>query len=550
MIKPGLRLEIVFTLTIVMAAASFLIGIVVMSVTKRSIIDQKVKNATASMNLLQHSIDSVIYGRDEAFQEGEVNWQLQRLVRLFTLERQLQSIFVVNRTGRVVASSRSDQIGTTYQDSDLSEVISNPQILTRTPKARRIAPQGPTDVLLVSAPLYLKNRVLGAIRMTVSLRDVQRTVNKAYRLIVTYIVFSSAIIILFGSFLLSRLIVKPMRKLLDATESLARGDFSQSLTAGTRNEIGQLSFAFNRMAERIAEHQRQLQTQIESLEGLNRQLQQTQKEVLAGEKLALVGKLAAGIAHEIGNPLSAVLGYIGIMQKEQRQDNISAADYLVRMEQELQRINKTIGGLLDFSRLQKVEIHPVDMKQAIENSLDLVAHQKKFQEIKLTAHIDEGLWAVEGDEHQFQQVLLNLLLNAGDAVNKEGTIVVMADRMAWREGRLRSLGPPKKQDLFSAVPDFGLGKTELPWERSLLFQNQKVVRIVVADNGEGIAPDDLDKIFDPFFTTRESGKGTGLGLAISTRIIESYDGVIIVRSQERRGSAFLIILPAKGKDHG
>jgi two-component system NtrC family sensor kinase len=235
MVKPGLRLEIVFTLTIVMATASFLISIVVMSVTKRSIIDQKVKNATTSMNLLQHSIDSVIYGRDEVFQEGEVNWQLQRLVRLFTLERQLQSIFVVNRTGRVVASSKSDQIGTTYQDSDLNEVISNPQILTRTPKARRIAPRVVTDVLLVSAPLYLKNKVVGAIRMTVSLRDVQRTVNKAYRLIITYIIFSSAIIVLFGSFLLSRVIVRPIRKLLNATESLARGDFSQSNKGGTRD---------------------------------------------------------------------------------------------------------------------------------------------------------------------------------------------------------------------------------------------------------------------------------------------------------------------------
>ena len=548
MIKPGLRLEIVFTLTIVMVTASFLIGIVVISVTKKSIIDQKTKNATSLINFLQHSIDSICYGNDEVFERGESNWQLQRLVRLFSLEKGMENIFVVDRKGRVVASSKPDGIGITFLDDDLKKVIAHPEILTRLPKARRISTQEVTSELSVSGPLYLRGRVVGAIRMTLSLADVQRSVNKSYKLIITYIIFNSIIIIFFGSFLLSRSIVRPIRKLLKATESIARGDFSHSITENTRNEIGHLSFAFNRMAARIKEHQKQLHKQIASLEKLNQQLQQSQKEVLAGEKLALVGKLAAGIAHEIGNPLSAILGYISLLQKKENQDNISA-DYLNRMEQELNRINKTIGGLLGFSRLQKAETTKVDMKRVIENSLSLVTHQKKFQTIELLSRAEEGLWPVEGDEHQFQQVLLNLLLNAGDAVGDNGTILVLADRMVWQEGMLRSFAGPLKRDFSPLVPHFGLADKEVHLGEEHFSENQPVVRILVADNGEGIEAKHLNKIFDPFFTTREPGKGTGLGLAICTRIIESFGGSITVRSQTGKGSAFLLTLPAKRNSH-
>ena len=547
MFKPGLRQEIVFTLTIVMMAASFLIGIVVMSITKKSIVDQKVINANTLINFLQHSIDSICYGNDEIFKRGENNWQLQRLVSLFTLEKEVENIFIIDRKGQIIASSKPNQIGSNFQDNDLQEVITNPKILARLPKAKGGSSWQGNDELSVSAPIYLKNKVVGAIRMTLSLKDIQETINKAYKLIIIYIIFNSIIIILFGSFLLSRAIVRPIQKLVKATESIARGDYDQCLIEGTRNEIGQLSFAFNRMAERIKEHQEQLQTQIESLEKLNQQLQESQREVLAGEKLALVGKLAAGVAHEIGNPLSAILGYISLLQKKQNQDNI-AADYLRRIEQELNRINKTIRGLLDFSRLQKVEITSVDMKRVIENSLALIVHQKSFKEINLYIEIEKELWPVEGDEHQFQQVLLNLLLNAGDAVGGKGVIGILADRMIWQEGLLTSVNPSWKPNIFPSVPHFGLGAERIHLEEACNYpENQKIVRILVADNGEGIEAENLKRIFDPFFTTREPGKGTGLGLAICSRIIESYGGKIIVRSEVKKGSAFLLILPAKGK---
>jgi signal transduction histidine kinase len=177
----------------------------------------------------------------------------------------------------------------------------------------------------------------------------------------------------------------------------------------------------------------------------------------------------------------------------------------------------------------------------------LVAHQGTFRTIKVFTHIDDELWLAEGDSNQFQQVMLNLLLNASDAVAEDGSVAVLVDRMTWQDGTLVAYAYPPELDIFSETPHFSLAEATIPWDGPLPFvEHQPVLRVVVADNGAGIAAEHLAKVFDPFFTTKEAGEGTGLGLAICTRIIESYGGVISVRSQEEKGTAFIVLLPGKG----
>lgn len=549
MIRPSLRWEIIATLTIAMMASSFLISLVVMSITRGSLVDQKTQNTATLISFFQHSVDSICYGSEEVFQNGTVNWQVQRLVKLFTMERDVEALFVTDKAGRVIASDDSNTIGTTIIDKDLKEAMNTSALLTHISESPHSFFRRITDDLTVSAPLFHRNEVIGAIRMRLSLADIQRVFSTSFRIIVFYIVFTSIIIVVFGSYLLSRAVVRPLQKLVGVTEAIGKGDFNQPVTTEGRDEVGQLSLAFNRMADRVSEHQRELRSKIESLERLNRDLKQSQKEVLAGEKLALVGKLSAGVAHEIGNPLSAVLGYINLLQKKQEQAP-EALDYLDRMEKELLRINKTIRGLLDFSRLETTEIREVDMRKVLDNSLSLVAHQGKFRTIKLTTFFDDELWPVEGEENQFQQVLLNLLLNASDVVADDGSITVLADRMTYSDGELRACQSSEELWNLGTMTYFGLAEESIQWDEPLpFFDQQPVLRIVVADNGTGIAPEHLVKIFDPFFTTKEPGKGTGLGLAICTRIVESYGGVLSARSQEGVGTAFVILLPGKGNRH-
>jgi hypothetical protein len=533
-----------------MVTASFLIGLVVMSVTKKTIVNQKIDGAISLRNAFQNSINALAYGDDDFYHNKEKNWQMQRLLKLFSLENGVENILIIDLSGKVIASSDPHLIGTALQDRNLNEVISAAPASLELSQDKRTLFKETNKKLSFFSPFYFKNQKAGAMRITLSLREMQAVINKSYKLILAYIVFTATLVTFFGIFLFSRFIVRPIKKLVKITEAIGEEDYAPSIFDANRNEIGQLSFAFNRMAKRINEHQGQLRAQIESLEKLNRELQQSQKELLAEEKLALVGKLAAGVAHEIGNPLSAILGYISLLQTQEN-CNQESADYLKRMEQELNRINKTIRELLDFSRLKKVEKTKVDIKQVIENSLALVKHQKKFQNITLRVHIEKDLWLVEGDEHQLQQVFLNVLLNAGEALGEEGKMVVLADRVVWQGGSLRCVSSSLPADIFSGVPELGFGEKKVYLNDVLFFENQPLVRILFADNGEGIEQENLNKIFDPFFTTREPGKGTGLGLAICNRILESFGGGILVRSEVKKGSAFLLLLPAlKGESDG
>ncbi len=546
MLKPSVRWEIVTALTIAMVASSFLISLMVMSITKRSLVDQKVEDTATLITFFQHSVASIHYENDAVFQNGHANRQIQELVTLFAREKGMQKIFVSDRNGRILASNDLVAVGTMVADDELKNVLRNAETLTRAPEPQQGQFKQTTDELSVSAPLFVGERVVGALHMKLSLSDIQSVFATSFRLIVFYIVFTTILIIVFGSYLLSRVVVRPLKKLVNATEAIGKGDFNLALTDRGRDELGQLSLAFNRMADRISEHQKELRNKIVSLETLNQELKESQKEVLAGEKLALVGKLSAGVAHEIGNPLSAVLGYISLLKKKEGHAP-DACDYLRRMEQELLRINKTIRGLLDFSRLEKVEITSVDMRKVLDKSLSLVAHQGRFRTIKLTTIFDNDLWLVQGDDNLFQQVMLNLLLNAGEAVAEDGSVAVLADRMTFHGGTVTAFSPSTELDGLDGVPHFGFAEPAITWEGPLPFlDHQPVLRVVVADNGSGIRAEHLGKIFDPFFTTKEPGKGTGLGLAICTRIIESYGGAISVRSEEGTGTAFIILLPGKG----
>jgi len=458
------------------------------------------------------------------------------------------TLLVTDRNGRVIASSEPEQVGTTVRESELAQVMKAPAFTGHSPQTPQVLLHRSGTELFLTAPFCLKNQVVGAIRMSLSLAEVQQSISRSYHLIISYIIFTSLIIIVFGWFLFSRFIVKPIRKLVAATESVAQGDFRLSIAEESRNEIGQLAFAFRRMAGRIDEHQKKLEQQIQALETLNRELQESQREVLASEKLAMVGKLAAGIAHEIGNPLSAILGYISLLQKQASHAG-EAHDYLQRMEKELNRINNAIHGLLDFSRLQKVEITGIAVREVIEDSLSLVTHQKHFENVEILSYAEEELWPARADAQQLTQVILNLLLNAGEAIEDNGQVMVAADRAIFRQGKLTRVAPRARQEWSSRVPHFGLWDDEFVLEGISFGENEPLVRIVVADNGEGISTQNLARVFDPFFTTREPGKGTGLGLAICARIIESCGGNLFVRSSAGGGTAFLLLLPAESKDH-
>ena len=387
----------------------------------------------------------------------------------------------------MIAHSSRDAVGKIYSDEALLKGIREKRVTTLV--------QGKT--VSIVGPLYLGNEVIGGVKVTLSSRDVKEAAAKSQRLIFFYVALNSVILVVFGSILLSRTIVRPIDELVAVTDAVANGDLNQRIKVKRLNEIGLLAESFNRMTNRIREGK-------EALEANIRDLKAAQDEVIRAEKMATVGRLAAGIAHEIGNPLSAILGYTDIIQQGAGKED--EGEYLRRIQTEIQRINRIVNGLLDYARPGEFKLVEINVNEILESSLDLVSAQKGFERIDIKLSLSETP-IVMADTHQLQQVLINLLINAADAMPDGGTLFMGSG--------IRVQG------------------------------SEEFVEISVADTGTGMSDDETRKIFDPFYTTKEPGKGTGLGLAICQRIMESFGGRIQVESKIGEGSRFMVLLPVK-----
>jgi signal transduction histidine kinase len=400
--------------------------------------------------------------------------------------------------------------------------------------------------MIIYSPLWHHGKIVGGVQMEVPIWDMMMNLLEWKKVILITIVFDAMVLIVFGSFLLSRVLVKPIKDLVRLTQKISEGDFSQKIEETSKNEIGQLIGSFNRMIERLKENQESLENYLESLESANKKLKQAQEELIRTEKLASIGRFAAGVAHEVGNPLGAILGYTSILQKE-GMDHEESKDYLKRIEKEIERINRIVRELLDFARPSKFEIKEVEVNKVIESTLSLLSYQKNFKNIKSRLDFQSDLHKIKGDESQLSQVFMNIILNAIDAMPEGGNLTIQTgthivenldvDRFQGIYSRRRRSDPTKS--------DYShMRKTD---PLTALFkkfsEGDQLVKISISDTGVGIRKEDLENIFDPFFTTKAPDKGTGLGLSISLRIIESLGGELRVISEVGKGTTFEVYFP-------
>lgn len=291
------------------------------------------------------------------------------------------------------------------------------------------------------------------------------------------------------SYLLSSRILRPIKRLVDASHALAKGDLSHKVTVHGSDEIGELCETFNIMAESLDERDRQLR------EYMHRRLSQS-------EKLASLGRLAAGVAHEINNPLTGVLTFSHLLLRKTPPGTPDHEDLDV-IVRETTRCRKIVKELLDFARETKSERKPSDLNKVIRDTVSLVQNQVSFQNVQVQTELDGNLPAVPMDTNEMQQVFTNLALNAAEAMPDGGTITI----------------------------------------RTGCNSDPNYIMATVTDTGMGIPEENLSKIFDPFFTTKEAGMGTGLGLAVTYGIIQRHEGTIEVESEISKGTTFTIRLP-------
>ena len=362
--------------------------------------------------------------------------------------------------------------------------------------------------LLVSSPLQVEGEAIGGITVSGSLIPVYQTLRQSQKIILLYILLDTLILVMVGIVLLSRIVVKPIHKLLKLTAEYKEGYLVPSFGEASKNEIGELSRSLKNMIKRLDDNKRELKAHIVSLETANQELKQAQDEIIRSEKLATVGRLAAGIAHEIGNPIGIVLGYLDLLES----DDISREekrDYLQRIESEVNRINQIIRQLLDFSRPSSGKVDETPVHKIITKTVEMFKPQPIMEDIEIHLELAAEKDTVLADQNELQQVFLNIIMNAADALS---------------------------------------GKDPSGSERQLLIRTENVgdsIRLHLSDNGPGMSEDELAHIFDPFFTTKDPGKGTGLGLSVCYRIVEGLGGAIRAESTEGEGMTLLITLPLR-----
>ena len=291
------------------------------------------------------------------------------------------------------------------------------------------------------------------------------------------------------SYLISRSISGPIKKLVLASREVASGNLDTKVEIKTTDELGKLAYTFNKMALALRERDDKLK-------------EFTRSKIMESERLALIGQLSANVAHELNNPLQGIVSYSHLLLEELPQDH-PARDYLEKIVIQADRSRDIIRGLLDFSRQRKPDKTLCDVTNVLKDCVSLLEKQALFHNVQITTNFDEKLPLTVIDPSQIERVFINMIVNAADAMDGNGNLL-----LATRYDPI-----------------------------------DHCIEVEFTDSGHGIPKENLEKIFDPFFTTKDTGHGVGLGLAISFGIIKEHKGTISVESEVGKGTTFIVRLP-------
>jgi two-component system NtrC family sensor kinase len=320
-----------------------------------------------------------------------------------------------------------------------------------------------------------------------------------------FVALAGMAVVLVLTYVMTRSMIHPLEDIVAATKKIAGGDLNLTVAVTSRDEIGHLATSFNRMLQSLRAMQEELQqwghTLEEKVRERSEELVAVQARMTQSEKLASIGRLAAGVAHEINNPLGGILSLAMLGLEEGGPENPLRGDLEIIVKQTL-RCREIVKGLLDFARQSEMRPTRTDVNAIVDNTLKLLERQAIFHNIKTVRQFREPLPAVLIDPGQMQEVVMNIVINAVDAMEENGELTI---------------------------------ETEVD-ERTI----EVVVRI--RDTGSGIPNDVMPFIFEPFFTTKKVGKGTGLGLAIVHGIVTRAGGRVEVKSSHE-GTTFTVRLP-------
>jgi two-component system NtrC family sensor kinase len=532
MIRASLKFKVGFYLVIALTVAVFLFTLMVVRHNREELLRQAV-NHTAQLS------EVVIKSTRFAMLQNQPS-HVGKIIQDVGAQQDIEKVRILSKNGTVIHSSQTEEIGTQI-DQEAESCLAchlDKKSLRESPMIGR--PRfftGQDGRRLLGSTAVIRNEpscsnggchqhsedqsVLGVLDIVYPLDKIDQVMRaNTYTIIALSLGFVILAAILV-SFLVNRMVYLPLRDLEEGAQRLASGDLEQPIPIRGADEFGQLAASFNSMTEALGKSRVELQdwgrTLEQKVDEARRELHRAQAETAKSEKLASVGLLAAGIAHELNNPLTGVLTFSHLVRKKMPEGSPEAED-LDLVIQETKRCAAIIRRLLDFAREQAPEKKFSDLNGLIEETTHLIEQPAHVEDIDITLDLDEQLPAIWIDEDLIRQVIMNILVNAQHAIEGEGNITI----------RTRVL------------PEY---KGSKPGVRQV-----PMVAISITDTGCGIPEADLQRIFDPFFTTKGVGKGTGLGLSVSHGTVEAHGGVIEVDSVVGEGTEFRIYLPIAGTD--
>jgi two-component system NtrC family sensor kinase len=522
-----LKFKVVFYLTIALSVLMLFFTVLVAWFMHKEILDKVSDHVIQLSEVISKSTRFAMLQNEPSY--------VNQIIHDVANHENINRIRILSQEGKIIHSTYAPEVGQTVDRNAeaCSRCHQSEQPLEQVPRSERTWTfQGLDGQSLLGSMEVIRNEpscynaachqhsketsVLGVLDIVYSLDAIdQKQRNSTLALAGFSLGFIVIAAVLVGLFV-HDLLYLPLRDLESGAQRLSAGNLDQPIPVRSSDEFGKLASSFNAMTDALRNSRAELRdwarTLEQKVEKRTQELRRAQAETVRGEKLASVGLLASGVAHELNNPLTGILTFSHLV-RQKMPDKSQDAEDLDLVIRETKRCAAIIKRLLDFAREKQPEKKFTDLNKVIEDTVRLVERPAHLRDIEMTSDLDPTLPPIWVDADLIKQVIMNMLVNAQHAVEEKGSITI-------RTGR----SPHPRAPTQGAEP--------IP-----------MVVISIVDTGCGIPEENLRRIFDPFFTSKEVGKGTGLGLSVSHGIVEAHGGLIEVESKVGEGSTFRVFLP-------
>lgn len=519
-----LAAKLIIAICSVLLLGSFIFWYAVLQKQKKDLMGIAVRHSNSLVDFIKKSTHYSMLTFNRA--------AIQQTLEDLSLTEGVRGVRIFDHEGRVFFSSQRAEVGSFVNKASIScrgchlelkepfRVIPEPQKWAvykerGEPRGLRIVEAIQNEPSCYTAACHIhpkEQKILGFIEADLSLALLEKAQWRQGLALTGYIFIFLVAGSLSLGIVLHKLVSKPVSHLVEGMERVASGDLDYSLPVKTKDEIGRLTESFNSMIKEIkaAKEQRERWSQAleEEIAKKTEEIRKTQAGLIQTEKLASLGRMSAGVAHELNNPLTGIVTFAHLMLRRVPPQSEDAEDLKVIIEQ-ADRCSRIIKNLLTFARATPPEKEEVAINDVLSKTIYMVKNQEKFHNIKFNINIEDAQFITQGETSQFQQIFLNMLINAADAMNERGTITIAT--------------------------------------RKIIVDDEAFVEIEFTDTGCGIPEEMMGRLFEPFFTTKPVGKGTGLGLAVSRGIVRHYGGQILVKSTVGKGTSFFVRLPLIGQ---